>query len=339
MATTMQDVAAAAGVSRATVSLAFRGDTRIPHATVERVRTAAEQLGYVYNGAAARLRSGRSRVVGLIVPDLRNPFIANMLAGIDAACEERDHTVMIASSGESAARQHRAITAMLEHGVDGILLIAARDTTADDLRTLTESRVPVVEVTRRVPGVTVPYVGADNVEAARLACRHLLEIGHRTIAFAGGHLSSSARIERLRGIHLAHKSVGAAFREELDFPSNVSMRAGFEMAHSLPTDLPAVTAVICYNDVVALGFLRGLADCGRRAGADFSVMGFDDTDEAALSDPGLSTVGVSPSRIGSEAIRLLFDTVAGVAGDSILMLPPRMVLRDSTAAPHRVPPK
>src|SRR5262245_22290398 len=196
---TLRDVAQEAGVSRSTVSLVLQDSDLVADKTRAHVLDTIQRIGYVYHRAAASLRTASSQMVGLVVPDITNPFFAEMTVGIESQVDAASYVAILGNSGELLSKQQRLLTSLQEYPVDGILLCPAKQTPVGVIEHLQHSRVPFVLFTRYLHGTDADYVGADNVSGAALACEHLIAHGHRRIAFVGGPLDSSARGERIQG--------------------------------------------------------------------------------------------------------------------------------------------
>lgn len=338
--TTLTDVAADAGVSRSTVSLVLRGSSSVAQETRVRVIRSIQKLGYVYNRTAASLRSQRSHAIGLIVADIKNPFFAELIVGVENEFEKAGKVVLLANTSESIARQKKSIDAMFEHGTDGILLCPARGSKKSDLEPLANSGMPLVLFTRYVKGLKTNYIEGNNVEGSFEAVNHLIALGHRRIAFIGGVDTASPRWDRERGYRLAHEEAGIAVDPELNIRTNISIREGGEAIKALLsrnwTDPP--TAAFCYNDSIAYGVVFGLNTLGLEAGKDFSVVGFDDSAWSASWRPPLTTVSTAPERIGIEAARMLMYALENPGAEPRkLFLPAPLVIRQSTCPPPQKP--
>ena len=325
---TLSDVARDAGVSRATVSLVLRGSSAPAKTTVERVVGSIQKLGYVYNRAAAALRSNKTHSIGLIETNLKNTFFASMSVGAERELEKAGRGVLFANTQEQLDKQQRAINLMLEYNVDGLLICPAKGTTWKDLEILSLHNIPFVLFCRRIDQET-DYVGADNETGARLAVRHLLSLGHERIAFVGGDRTSSAWHERTRGVHAAFEE-SAVDGTCVYLESEISIGGGYRAAKEVLSLNPAPTAALCYNDVVAFGLMMGLERCGRSPGEDFAIVGFDDVEEAAFWRPALTTVASPPEIVGIEAAKLLLRKLDHPEDPPVRVnLPARLVVRDS----------
>jgi LacI family transcriptional regulator len=324
------DVAQDAGVSRATASLVLRDSPLVADDTREKVLASMQELGYVYNRAAASLRTRRTQAVGLVVTDITNPFFAQMTIGSESQLEKADHAILLANTSDEIDKQDRLLETMHEYGVDGILFCPAKGTSCQTIERLRRWHLPFVLVTRYLSEVEADYVGADNVLGAEMAVEHLLAHGHRRIAIVGGPADSSARRDRRRGYCNALLGHGLDVDGSLSITSPVTRAGGHRAILELLKLPDPPTAALCYNDVVAFGVMLGLQAAGRVPGRDFAVVGCDDIEEAALWRPALTTISISPRQIGVEAARLLIERISKPDGPSRqTVLPPRLVTRDS----------
>ena len=330
---TVIDIARAAGVSKSTVSLVLQGSSTPREETRARVLEAIQRLGYVYNRGAANLRQARSKIIGIVVNDLTNSFFAELAVGMDMIVQSAGYVQFLANSAEDVDRQSEVIASMREHGIAGLILSPARGTTAADLKPLTDSGLPVVLAVRGVTGAKVSALLSDNRAGAAAAVKHLVELGHRRIAFIGGFAEIQVFAERSRGYREAMAEVGLAVDEDLIIPTAPSRAGGAEgIARALTLGRPRPTAAVCFNDAVAFGVCDGLRTRRQEPGVDFSVVGYDDVIEARTAVPSLTTVSVNPQRMGQQAAQLLLRQInSGVADAETLRTAARLVVRDSTA--------
>jgi LacI family transcriptional regulator len=332
---TIADVARVAGVSPTTVSLVLQDKGRISKKTRASVRRVMGELGYVYDRNAANLRKRSSRLVGLIVHDLSNPFFAELAAGVESVLGERGYLTVIGDSGEVHRRQREIMVAMGEHGVIGFVVCPAFDTQPEDLATVRASGTPCVLCVRDPHLAGYDFVGTDNFRGARLAMEHLIEAGHRRIAFVGGWKGTSPRTDRFAAYTALLEHMSIPVDEGLVVACAATREAGRESAVALIDAGARFTAALCYNDVVAFGFCVGLRERGLVAGDDVSVVGFDNLLESAAWTPPLTTVGMSPRTIGSESARVLLRRLEEPEATSVtVLLPPRFIPRQSTSAPR-----
>ena len=310
---TIVDIAQAAGVSRAAVSLVLRAQPGVGPEARARVTEAMRALGYVYNRGAANLRSSRSSVVGMIINDLSNPFFAQLAIGIERALSVAGYMPFMANTAESVTRQSELVRSMREHGAVGLIVCPAFDTDADELTALADE-FPLVLAVRRIAGARVASAVSENELGARRATGHLLALGHRRIGFLGGRSPAVVRDERVAGYRGALEAAGIGNDPALEFQSMPTRAGGIE-AMDAAMALPArPTACLCFNDIVAMGAMIASERHGARVGRDMAIVGFDDIAEASLVSPPLTTVAVNAEALGEHAAQLLLDQIKGGAG-------------------------
>ena len=325
--TRIEDVARAAGVARSTAALALRGSPRLRESTVLAVREAADRLGYVYDRLAARLRSGRSNTVGLLVCEITNPFYAELTAGVQSALEDSGLAAFLANTDESLDRQQRMLERLREQRADGVILVPAAGTRPALLDELDRWGMPWVTMVRGFQRGS--HAGADDRAGISLATRHLIGLGHRRIAFLGGAAASSASQRRRAGYARALAEAGLS---PMLLPCPSDLGAAAEIAAGLTQRGP--TALVCFNDSVAFGAMLGLARAGRTPGRDVAVTGFDDIRAAAHWFPALTTVRAHPAEIGAAAAQLLLERIADPAAPTRrVTMRPELVIRSSCGGP------
>src|ERR1700760_3234675 len=325
MPASIHDVALHAGVSVATVSRSYTAPDSVRPTTREHVLGVARELGYQPNRAARGLITGRTGNVGVIVPDLGNPYFHSVLKGAQARAREADYAVFVADAQESAAEEETLIGAMSKQ-VDGILLCSSR--LAPAALTALEPPPAVVLLNRRVEGLST--VTVDSAGGMRQALTHLTELGHLRCAFVSGPRSSWSNQQRLRGLHAAAKTSGA---EVVTLgPVAPQFDGGVQAAEQVLAS--GATAVLAYNDLVAAGILSRLAQLGVEVPRELSVVGFDDIPLAAMLTPALTTVAAPTAQAGAAAVDALLRRLEEPdAAPSVQQLPATLVVRGSTAPP------
>ena len=332
----MLDVAAASGVSRATVSLVLREEPRVSAETRRRVYDAMERLGYVYDRRAANLRTRRSMTIGLVVTDVRNPYFAELAMALEEALDDVGYSLLQGYSQDEREREARLLGVMVEHRVDGVILLPSKDTTAPDLhQRLVVAGMPHVLIARRVANHDADYVGVDNFRAGRLLAEHLASEGHRRVAFLGGP-RSTARSDRLRGLRAGLARHGLTLDGALSIVTGASRAEGIAAVEALLELGPVPDAIACYSDNVALGVVSGLRAAGLEPGSDVALGSFDDTPEASLQHPGLTSVATFPDQVGAEACRLLLDRIESPELEPRrVLLTPQLRVRASSTTRRR----
>jgi DNA-binding LacI/PurR family transcriptional regulator len=334
--TTLMDVARHCGVSRATVSLVLNDSPLVATATRDRVRSAMSDLGYVYNRAAASLRTHRSDAIGVVLTQITNPYFAEFATGLQDVLTDSGTVPLLGVSNEDRELQHRLMKSLVERNVDSIVLVPAHGTTTADLPDLLGT--PLVLMARRVPGADLDYVGAQNRDGGYAAAEHLYSHGSRSIVFYGGFADASAREERATGV----SSFLAEHDPALDSYDPVTCEPlrppAREAAMRLLTDHPEIDGIVCFNDVVAFGVLDAIADLGRNVGSDVRVIGFDDVHDAGLNRPSLSSVAVPARDTGRRAAQLVLERAAGSTESTVSEeLPTKLQPRETCGCPRPAP--
>jgi DNA-binding LacI/PurR family transcriptional regulator len=306
---TLMDVARHCGVSRATVSLVLNDSPLVAAKTRHRVRQAMTELGYVYNRAAASLRTQHSGAIGVVLTNITNPYFAEFATGVQDVLTSSVTVPLLAVSGEDRELQHRLVISLVERNVDGIVLIPAHGTTPNDLPDLLGT--PLVLMARRVNGLDVDYVGAQNRDGGYAAAEHLYSHSCRRIAFIGGYSDSSARDERVGGVEEFLRERGLTLDLDHSVVCEPARPQARETAMQLIVKDPEVDGIVCFSDVVAFGALDAIADMGRSVGSDVRVIGFDDVHDAGLNRPSLSSVAVPARDTGRRAAQLVLERAAG----------------------------
>ncbi|KFC75645.1 LacI family transcriptional regulator [Bosea sp. LC85] len=328
---TLIEVAEQAGVSKSTASLALRGAPVSAEAR-ERVQRAASQLGYIYDRAAAAMRGARSGTIGLIVFDLANPFYSELAAGVSESLEAEGALVLIADTREDCGRQSRILTRMREHRLDGLILCPSTGSDASELRAQIPSDLPLVQALRHVDGLISDYSGAENAAGTQAIGRHLLGLGHRRIAFAGHNDETSVQRERFAGLKQATDEAGLPPPISIACPPTLA--GGVAAAETALALGPQPTALVCFNDLVAIGATLALAQRGMTPGRELSITGFDDIMEAALRTPALTTVAIEPRNLGRKAAELVLERLDDPnAPPKACLQPARLIVRNTTGAP------
>ena len=286
---TIIDVAQAAGVSKSTVSLVLQDSPLVKAGTRDLVQKAMLDLGYVYNRAAANMRSSNTGLIGLVINDLRNPFFTEFATSVQMALSQRGYATVVANTDEDPAVQAQVVGAMIEHGVSALVISPCYGDEDATFGRLMRAGVPTMQVLRKVDARTdvFPFAAPDYLAGSRLAADHLLASGARHIAFVGGVSGRGVAQERMSGYLAAIEHAGHL---PLIIPGRASRAFGREAAQIIDSTHPQVDAAICFNDLVALGLLSGFAELGRTVGPGLRVVGFDDIEDCAQVYPALSSV-------------------------------------------------
>ncbi len=326
---TMSDVAREAGVSKMTVSRVVNNKGELSPTTRQHVMEVITRLDYRPSAIARGLATNRTGTLGLVVPDIANPFFSEIARGVEDNAYEAGYNVFLCSTYEDIGRERAVLNSLEEKLVDGLVLCSSR-LSQEELATTTEAFPAVVLVNRSADGDDVGVVRVDSEAGGRIATEFLLGAGHRAIGFLHGPATSLGGGLRVDGYHQALEAAGIRPRPEWeqDCPSNV--QGGLEAACAFLPAHPELTALICFNDLVAVGVLQACTRLGRRVPEDLAIVGFDDIPIAALVTPPLTTCHSTQFEIGTQAISLLFKCMEGCTnGREEIVLEPELVVRAS----------
>ncbi|MDR1935873.1 MAG: LacI family DNA-binding transcriptional regulator [Candidatus Accumulibacter sp.] len=328
----IKDVAQLARVSTGTVSMVLNDNPSVSPKTRARVKQAIQELRYIYNRSGAQLRKKRKGVVGVSICDLANPYFSEITVGIEEALGELGFALFLGHAGESVEQQGKFLNLAREHNVDGLILMPAVGTPRKIIETIADWHIPLVLVSRYVAGISTDYSGADNRAGLATATGHLLALGHKKIAFVGANAHTTTGRDRVRGYKAAMKSAGLAIPPGFIVECEATRKHGFLAAQKLfggPGEAP--TAIVCFNDLLAFGVMLGLRNMGMEPGRDCSVVGTDDVIEAALWQPGLTTMAIRPRLIGQNAGKLFHKRLESPdQRPEKVLLEPELVVRDSS---------
>ncbi|CAA9351448.1 MAG: hypothetical protein AVDCRST_MAG72-1449 [uncultured Nocardioidaceae bacterium] len=313
MAVRLQDVAAIAEVSVKTVSNVVNDYRHVRPETRARVQAALVELDYRPNLSARSLRQGRSGVIALAVPTLDMPYFAELAGSVVEAAAQRGWTVLVDQTDGLPDRERAVATGLRGHLIDGLILSPVALEGVELQRT--QEDVPLVLLGEKIAGGPVDHVAVDNEAAARAATTHLLDLGRRRVAAIGYQSSADAASGvaalRRRGYEAALAAAGHDVDASLTPEVPGYLRSDGAEAMSALLGLPwPPDAVFCFNDLLALGALRTLADRGLRVPDDVAVIGFDDVEDGRYSVPRLSTVAPAKESIASDAVDMLADRIA-----------------------------
>lgn len=305
----MRDIALRAGVSVSSVSRVLNGRPGVAPATREAVRKAAEELGY---SPSPRGERGPGReTIALLLPDVGNPFFTEVFKGVLEAARRFGCDVMVEDSNEQIELESAFVKRLLQRPVHGLVYMTAADQPNESLNTLCETGIPVVAIDRRIPGFAGDVVETDNIRGAYLATHHLIQLGHRRIAMVAGPFYLSTVADRIRGFQTALQQFGLSVPPEWIAEEEFSWEGGYRAARTLGFDRGGPTAVVCGNDLLAIGVIRAVEDCGKKVPQDVAVIGYDGTYLASCIKPSLTTV-VQPAReMGEVAVRILMERLRG----------------------------
>jgi len=333
---TLGDVAEAAGVSTATVSRVLNQPNTVRPQMRQRVRDQIDALGYVADGAARALVSRRTQTIGAVIPTLASAIFAEGMDGFEAELGSTGYTLLLAASGYDAAQEVKHVTTMIERGVDGILLVG-KDHDAKTFELLERRRVPYILTWTHIADGRHPSVGFDNAAAAGRLTNHLLDLGHEAFAMIAGVTAGNDRAgERVEGVRHALADRSLSLASESLIERDYDIAAGRDAARRLMDSPTPPTAIVCGNDVLAIGAVLECVAAGIAVPGDVSIVGFDDLPLAAHLTPALTTMHVPSEEMGRRAAAYLIAELAGSndrATVSSVELDVELIVRDTTGPP------
>lgn len=337
--TTLKELAQRAGVHASTVSRVANGDPslRIAPGTRDRIEALLRETQYRPNGIARSLKLQQTFVLGVIVPDVTNPFFASMYRGIEDAALPRGYSVVLCNTDGSPERERSQLQMLLERRVDGFILASAYLSDAN-VRRLRADGVPHVLANRYSDEHEDAFVGSDDQAGARLVTEHLLELGHVRVGHLSGPRAVSTSVQRLRGYQAALAAAGIAFDAGLVAESGYQEEGGVRAAERLLSLAPdrRPTAIFAVNDLAALGVYTAARRLGLRIPEDLAVGGYNDITHAARLDPALTTIQVPVHEMGVVAAGLLVDQVeTGELTSRRVVFAPQLIVRGSTRVDTR----
>ena len=330
---TMADVAREAGVSLMTVSRALNNKDGISVETRQQIMEIIEKLGYRPSSIARSLVTQRTGTIGLVVPDVSNPYFSGIAHGVAEVANTKGLSVLLCDTEEEVEQELNFITVLEEKQVDGILIAAPRQQTGNIVPLLARHR-NVVVINRRfddAPSFSASgYVINDDYAGGRLATRHLLENGHRTVGFLAGPSTSYGSRRRQQGYRAVLEESGIRYNQNYVRYCPPTVHGGCEAALQMLAEHPEVSALFCFNDMVAIGALQAGAQMGRRIPEELAIVGYDDIPMASWVNPSLTTCQVPFEEMGRLATRLLISQINHCLDDcqnTVLM--PALIVRAS----------
>ena len=330
---TLSDIAESLGVSKATVSLAINNDSRVAAQTRRRVLAKIEELGYVYNRGAAGLSTGRSNTVGLAVHDITNPYFAEVCAECEAVLSQSNTMLFLCNIRESLHYQAQFIRTLIEHRADGLILSPVNATDQEALSPVFSNNLPTVLIARHIDGAALDFVGDNGVMSITRGTAHLIDLGHRHIAWFGGGQDTSVSRNRFAGFLQAMAAQGLEIRPDCVIHCESSTRGGEEAADYVLGLPNPPTGIVCFSDIVALGVLSCLRRKGLEPGRDMAVIGCDDIDESNRGYVQLTTMRIKKGEIGRKAAELLMRRINNPQAPTLhIHLESELIVRESCGA-------
>jgi LacI family transcriptional regulator len=329
---TIRDVAERVGVSTATVSRALSGSRPVSEELAKTIRRAADDLGYSGNIIASSLRRSRTDTVGMVVPSIANPFFTSLVVNVEHVLFQRGLQLFLCDSRSDPDIEAQRLRSLVSRQVDGIIISPCHGERSAEAVQWSARALPLVQLDRFVRDTHTDWVGVDDDAAQALVMDHLAAQGVRTAAFISSELTNSSTELRRAGFFRHAQRVGIETRDEWTMLGDYSIDWGREASLQLLGNSARPDAVVCADDLIALGVLQSCQTSGLDVPGDILVTGFDDIPFSALSNPPLTTVRQPQERIAAEAARLLDQAMnSAVTGTAHIALKPELIVRQSTA--------
>ena len=331
---TIKDVARRAGVAIATVSAVINRSAPVSEQTIDKVSAAIADLGYVPHGAARSLRSGQSKLIGLVVPNIANPWCGAVAREVENVCLSAGYTSVVYSTGQDADRESQVLNMMRVQRVAGLIVIPTRSDAEHGSRLVNQIQVPTVLLDMYVEGLPYDVIKTDNVEAGRLATEHLLSLGHRRVGVVVGIPGLATSDDRYEGYRRAHADRGLPVSPDLAVVGAFDQATAHAEARTLLARDDRPTAIVSISNMMTVGALFAIRDLALSVPEEVSVVGIDDLEFAPLLHPVPTVVETPIQPMSREAIELLLRQIAGKATSrgEWSIHQPRLVVRESTRA-------
>jgi LacI family transcriptional regulator len=327
---TLHDVAKHAGVSPKTVSNVINNWPYITDGTREKVQLSIDALSYRPSGLASSLRTGRTNTIGVMIPDITNPFFGQVVRGCEDVLYTAGYSIFLCNTGEDATKERRYLDMLVNRGVDGLLMVGSRSS-AEVLTAVVHDGIPVVTVDSPPQHGNTTVIEIDNIGGAQMAVEHLIARGHTRIAHLGGPQRLAAA-HRLQGYCQALENARIPYDENLVLRCAPTIRGGFQSSLTLiPSEKP--TAFFCYNDLMAVGAMVACHQLDLNIPRDVAIVGFDDIAIASFVEPALTTVRVRQYDLGRLASDLLLERLSGKEqSQTQVQFPVELMIRNSCGA-------
>jgi LacI family transcriptional regulator len=337
---TMRQIAERAGVAIGTVSHVINETATVRPKLRERVLEAIRSLGYQPSALARGLRRKQTNMLGMVIPDITNPFFPGVVRGVEDVAYKRSFRVILCNADNDPSKEASYVRELRSYHIAGLLIIPAEGADiANHLHAYTSASVPVVCIDRVPEGWKGDAVLVANAEGAYLATRHLIQMGHKRLAVITGPLKLTNAAERLRGFTRALNEARLAVEPEFIQEARFDTPTGYQAALRLLGMLPRPTAIFACNDLMALGVLQAARELGLRCPEDLSVAGFDSLEFTKFTEPSLTSVYQPGYQLGATAARLLLQRVDGMQSASKkVLLPTELKRRNSVGPPPGIAP-
>ena len=330
MAATVRDVARKAGVSAMTVSRVINGQSGVSVETRARIEAAIAELDYAPSKVASSLISSKTELIGMIVPDVSNPFFGPVVRGAETTARKAGYRLLLCNSESDLRLERDYVTDLVAHRVEGLLIAPVGDRSEVSLRRLVEGSFPIVLLDRTIADLSCDSVTLDNADGARRMVAHLVAVGHRSIAFVTDADDVSTGRQRLAGFKEGLANGGIPFSDDLVFHTSTDQMGGYRAAQQILALNERPSAIFAVNNMTAVGVMQALRQVNLRVPDDISLVCFDDVQHLAVISPFLTVVDQPAETMARVAMQLLLERIAGNAGKQArsVSFPGTLVVRE-----------
>jgi LacI family transcriptional regulator len=314
MAATVRDVARLAGVSAMTVSRAINNRPGVSAETRLKIEKAVAELNYAPSKVASSLNSSKTELIGMIVPDVSNPFFGPIVRGAETTARKAGFRLLLCNSESDLRLERDYITDLVAHRVEGLIIAPVGDGSEAHLRRLVEGNFPIVLIDRSIAGLEVDGVSLDNADGAQRMMAHLVAVGHRRIAFVNDTDDVSTGRDRLRGVKAGLAAAGIGFSDDLIFHTSTDQIGGYRATQQILGLEERPTAIFTVNNMTAMGAMQALRQANLKVPEDVALVCFDDVPHLAVISPFLTVIDQPAETMARVASQLLLERIAGNAG-------------------------
>ncbi len=328
MRTTMKDVAKVAGVHSSTVSRVINGNPNISRETAKKVFFAINQLGYTPNALARSLKTKKIQTLGMLIPDIANPFFAGLARGVEDTANQYGYNVILCNTDDRLEKEKTYLRLLEEKRVEGLILatVKIRDKSIMELE---KSRFPYILLSRNIKGLQENSISIDDITGGYLATEYLIRLGHRNIGHITGPYNTTAALDRIKGYKKALLNFGISFNKQYVAEGDFRIKGGYQVMNKFIQLKNPPTAVFTANDLLAVGAIEAIRENGYDVPADFSIVGFDDIRLASYLSPPLTTIRQPMGEMGSLAITKLLERIENKVNHQNILIKPELIERKS----------
>jgi len=333
---TIKDVAKLAGVHPSTVSRVINNDSRISEKTKEKVILIISKLGYTPNAIARGLKTKRTYTLGILIPDITNPFFAEIARGVEDAANKNNFNVILCNTDDKLKKERTYLQILRGKRVDGLILGTAHIKDKSILE-LEREKFPYILVSRNIEGLDKNCIIVDDVEGGMMATEYLIKLCHRRIAHITGPLKTRSALNRLEGYKLALKKYKIAYKDELVGEGDFKIKGGYQVMKRFLKLTEPPGAIFAANDLLALGAMQAIQKKSFHVPEDFSVVGFNDIELASFVYPALTTIRQPMLEMGALAVKMLLRIIEeGEFNQRKIVLKPKLIIRESCKKTNKI---